>query len=175
MYSVGSKVVHPCYGAGTVVDIDAKRIGQIEHNYYVIDLCEARSVTQVMVPVRHADDLGLRPVGRASKLRRTLEACCEAPDEVESDYRTRRSWETEQLKSGSFTDVTEMVRDLTYRNSQRTLGLSERDTLSNGKAMLASELALATDQELESAMAEVEGHLNQMLERTAEQTEVEAA
>jgi CarD family transcriptional regulator len=169
MFSVGSKVVHPCYGAGTVVEIDQKRIGELEHNYYVIVLCEDTRTTQVMVPVRRADDLGLRPVGRPARLRRILEEGCEAPDEVERDYRTRRGWETEQLKSGSFTDVIGMVRDLTYLNSQRTLGLTERDTLSQGKAMLASELALAAGQALETAMAEVEWHLAQMLLQAAEE------
>jgi RNA polymerase-interacting CarD/CdnL/TRCF family regulator len=57
-----------------------------------------------------------------------------------------------------------MVRSLTLRNSQRPLGLGERDTLQEGKSMLAAELALAADQELSEAMAEVENQLEQMTE-----------
>ena len=69
MYSVGSKVVHPCYGAGTVVSIDLKRIGSIEHNYYIVRLCQSKHNTDIMVPVKRADEMGLRPVGRLTALR----------------------------------------------------------------------------------------------------------
>jgi CarD family transcriptional regulator len=164
MYSIGNKVVHPCYGAGTIVQIDEKQIGTLHHSYYIVRLCESKHNTDIMVPVKRADEMGLRPVGHAAALRETLDQCSEAPEDVEADYRVRRVWASELLKSGSFERVTFMVRCLTLRNSQRPLGLGERDTLQEGKAMLAAELALAADQELADAMAEVEGRLEMMIE-----------
>ena len=164
MYAVGSKVVHPCYGAGTIVQIDEKRIGTLHHNYYIVRLCQTKHNTDIMVPVKRADEMGLRPVGHATALRETLEQCSQAPEDVESDYRVRKLWASTLLKSGSFEQVTFMVRSLTLRNSQRPLGLGERDTLQDGKAMLAAELALASDQELDLAMGELEDQLNQMIE-----------
>ena len=36
MFPVGAKVVHPCYGAGTIVRITEKNIGDAARAYYII-------------------------------------------------------------------------------------------------------------------------------------------
>ena len=61
MYQIGSRVVHPCYGAGVVVRIQEKSIGDSIHAYYVIDTVSRPM--QLMVPVDRAEEVALRPVG----------------------------------------------------------------------------------------------------------------
>jgi CarD family transcriptional regulator len=164
MYVVGSKVVHPCHGAGTIVRIQQKTIGDLQHTYYVIDT--VGKAMQIMVPVRRADTVGLRDVGDQAELRDHLACCGEAPavDEIESDFRTRQSALHEQLKSGEFTMVTQAVRTLYFLNTQRPLGMLDRQMFDSGKQILASELALASGQDLESALDEVESTLARMLD-----------
>jgi CarD family transcriptional regulator len=163
MYVVGSKVVHPCHGAGTIVRIQQKSIGDLQHTYYVIDT--VGKAMQIMVPVRRADSMGLRDVGDQAELRDTLACCGEAPDvgEIESDFRTRQSALHEQLKSGEFSMVSQAVRTLYFLNAQRPLGMLDRQMFDSGKQILASELALASNQDLQAALDEVESTLAKML------------
>ena len=164
MYTIGSKVVHPCHGAGIVVRIQEKSISETSHAYYVIDTVSG--AMRLMVPVQRADTVGLRYVGKAARLRNTLATCGVAPgeEEIEKDFRARQAVMREQLKSGSFERVSYAVRILFFINQRRTLGMSDRQLLEQGKGILAGELALASDQDVDIAMQEVEDHLAQMLE-----------
>lgn len=164
MYTIGTRVVHPCHGAGIIVDVEKKRIGETSHRYYVIDIAGSPHETLVMVAMKRVANVGLRVVGRLSVLRGILEECCEEPaeDEIERDYRKRRAIVKKQLKSGSFHTVANMVRNLTFMDSQRRLGFTDRVALDNGKHMLATELALAAEEDITEALGEIEDRLNQM-------------
>jgi CarD family transcriptional regulator len=162
MFAVGSKVVHPCYGAGTVVHVQKKSIGDDARRYYVIEaVCKSM---QVMVPVSRADDLGLREVGRQQHLMAVLQSCAVPPvdGEIESDLRARQAEMRDQLKSGSFTSVADVVRKLFFLSERRPLGTVDRQLFDRGKDLLASELALASDRELDDAMQLVEEALGSM-------------
>ena len=165
MYSVGNKVVHPCHGAGTIVNIAAKGIGELRHRYYIIDIHDASRTKRVMVPVKRADSLGLRRVGRPAVLRTILAYCRQQPeeDEVERDYRKRRVITSEQLKSGCYRQLVEIVRVLSFIGSERKLGFSERERLDQAKQMLAAELSLAANEDVERALEEVEWNVDQMV------------
>ena len=162
-YGVGSKVVHPWHGAGTVVGVTEKSIGESTHTYYVIDTA-VRSM-QVMVPVHRAEELGLRDVGNPSSLRDALYCCADQPPESASgeDLRSRQASMRERLKSGSFEEVASVVAVLYIMNDRRSLGTVDRQLLDQGKEFLASELALAASIEVTDAMAEVETTLERML------------
>ena len=168
MFSVGSKVVHPCHGAGSIVSIDTKRIGETEHAYYIIEILDSSRTTQVMVPIKGAAETGLRTVGRPGRLRMLLSRCGRRPTEdlVVTDYRRRKTVTAEQLKSGSFRQLVDMVRGLTFLVAKRNrpLGYSERVTLDQAKRMLAAELALAADEQVDDVLEEVEWRLDRMAE-----------
>jgi CarD family transcriptional regulator len=171
-YPIGSKVVHPHHGAGTVVSIQEKSIGETSHQYYVIHMqaMDRSHAMDLMVPVRRADELGLRPIARLRRLRTSLAPCCEPPadGEVIKDYRARQAAVTEQLKSGSISEVTSAVRVLYFVNAQRRLGMVDSRLFDRGLNILASELALASDQEISAAREEIETMLAQMLESEEE-------
>jgi CarD family transcriptional regulator len=168
MFAIGSKVVHPCHGPGTVVSIDRKRIGQAEHAYYIIEMLDTPQSTQVMVPVKGATDAGLRTVGRPRRLRMLLSRCGRRPGDelVETDYKRRKTMTAKQLKSGSFPELVDMVRGLTFLEAKRNrpLGYSERVCLDRAKRMLAAELALAADEAVDDVLEEVEWRLERMAE-----------
>lgn len=168
MYSVGNKVVHPCYGAGIIGRVQEKSIGDTSHMYYVIDT--VAKAMQIMVPVNRADEMGLRHVGNEGVLRSQLDRCGELPteSEIESDLRARQGDMREQLKSGDFAQVAQVVRVLFFMNNRRPLGTVDRQLLDQGKEMLASELALACDIEIDLATQQVEDTLAEML-RVAEE------
>jgi len=163
MYAVGSKVVHLSRGAGTIVGIQKKRIGDTSRTYYIIDTAD--KLMQLMVPVKLAEDGRLRPVGKESRLRRVLAARCTAAaeDEIPADYRARKAIMSAKFKSGRFEEVASAVRALSLLGSRRRLGMTDRRFLDDGKDLLAGELALASDLGLSEAMEEIEESLAQML------------
>lgn len=163
MYAVGSKVVHPFRGAGTIIDIQQKRIGDITRTYYVIDTV-GKSM-RLMVPVKLAEDGRLRPVGKEARLRKVLAARYVAPaeGEIPQDYRARKKVMSAKLKTGRFEEVASAVSALFLLSSRRRLGMTDRQMLDGGKDFLAGELALASNSELSEALAEVEESLAQML------------
>lgn len=173
MYTVGSKVVHPCYGAGTIVRIQDKSIGDTTHAYYVINTV-SRSM-QLMVPVNGADEAGLRRVLNPEMLREALVACRDQPadGEINPDLRARQNDMREQLKSGNLAEVVDVVRQLYFLNSSRPLGTVDRQLFDQGKELLAGELSLTSGADLLSAMQEVEDNLALMLSEDG--AEVEAA
>ena len=58
VFNVGDKVIHPSYGAGTILEINEKQVGEQQCTYYIIDLLTQAGT--LMVPVSRADELGLR-------------------------------------------------------------------------------------------------------------------
>ncbi|MCD6302984.1 MAG: hypothetical protein J7M15_05605 [Anaerolineae bacterium] len=163
MFDVGSKVVHPCYGAGEIVQIREKTIGNISHTYYIIDAVVGNM--ELMVPVKRADEAGLREVQPLLKLERALDECAVPPDldDMEKDYRQRKAKLGEALKSGDYHEVVEVARKLYFRSTNRVLGATDRTMLNRAKDLLAAELALAADTEVDWAMEQIEGRLAAML------------
>ena len=160
-YRVGSRVAHPVHGAGTIVGIQEKSIGELSHKYYVIRTHRM----ELMVPVTRADELGLRPVRRLASLRDLLSGCCEAPAESEviDDYKARQAAIKDHLKSGALEQVAFAVRVLYYVNSHRKLGIVDSRLYDRGINILASELALASDRDVDEAKGEIDGLLARML------------
>lgn len=172
-FTIGSKVVHPCYGAGTIVRIQEKSIGETNNLYYIIRPISCDM--QLMVPVDRADELNLRPVGTPTGLRKAL--CESYPDtnymNTYRDLRQRQNAMREQLKSGSFTEVVRVTQTLYALSAKRSLGMVDRQLLDQGKELLAGELALAANVELDEAMREVEATLQQASEAPDETSPAE--
>ncbi len=162
-YIVGSKVVHPCYGAGTIVKIQNKEVDAAVRSYYVISTISRPM--QLMVAVDNADSAGLRKVGQETNLRQTLSvgAVRPADNEIPTDLRARQTEMREWLKSGAFDKVVEVVRRLFFLNARRPLGSVDRQMLDQGRELLAGELALSCDTKLNEAMHEIDGVLATML------------
>ena len=163
-YSVGSRVVHPCYGAGTIVRIQDKSIGDASHPYYVIST--VFKSMEIMVPVHRADKVGLRSIGNETELRHALVNCGQLPreDAIGKDLRARQADMRERLKSGKFAVVSDVTRLLFFMNSRRPLGTVDRQLFEQGKEFLAGELSLAASMDMERAMQQVESSLVQMLD-----------
>jgi len=167
-FGVGTKVVHPCYGAGEIVRIREKSIGEISHIYYIIEAVVGNM--ELMVPVTRAGEVGLREVAPMLALEQALGVCSvrPEPDEMENDYRRRKAELGEALKSGDYAEVAQVARRLFFRGTSRVLGATDRAMLNRAKDLLASELALAAGSEVEWAMERVESYLAAMVAEEAQ-------
>ncbi|MEN6478101.1 MAG: CarD family transcriptional regulator [Anaerolineales bacterium] len=161
-YTVGAKVVHPCYGAGTITRITEKAIGDTYRAYYIISTVSRPM--ELMVPVERAEEVKLRPVGELDELQAELAgAAVTLQDQLSPDLRQRQNQMRDLLKSGSFGAVAQVARTLFMLNARRPLGTIDRQLLDQGREFLAGELALSANLQIGEAMQAIQDHLASLL------------
>lgn len=158
MFKIGDKVVHPYHGAGMVIDIKEKELLKEHGRYYIIDLVACDGI--VMVPIDKVQKIGLRRVSGTRAISRAMNTLASTPDTLSSDHRERQARAQEKLNTGDLLKVTEVVRNLAWRNHQGRLTMADNQLYQRAQTFLASELALARGIELQEAMEQVQTALN---------------
>jgi len=161
MFKIGDNVVHPYHGAGRVIDIKEKRFLKENGRYYIIALLACDSI--VMVPTNNIQKIGLRQVSGTRAISRAMATLTSTPDTLSSDHRERQAHAQEKLHTGDLIKVTEVVRNLAWRNQQSGLTMADNKLYQRGQTFLASELALARGIELQEAMEQLQTALNDKL------------
>ncbi len=148
-FEIGDKVVHPYHGAGIVIGIEERDFTEEFRRYYVIDLIAYNGI--LMVPITNAQKIGLRQVCETSAIPRVMEILCAPPNELPEDHKERRAWLEEKMKDRDIESVTEVVRDLAWRERRDGLTTVDARLYEEAQTFLASELALVEGMELEEA------------------------
>ena len=158
MFKIGDKVVHPYHGAGMVIDIEEKMLLKEYRRYYIVDLVACDGV--VMVPTRDTQKIGLRRVSGRQAISQALNTLTSTPDTLSSDHRERQARAQEKLNTGDLIEVTEVMRNLGWRNHQGRLTMADNKLYQRAQTFLASELSLAKGIELQEAMNQLQTVLN---------------
>ena len=158
MFKIGDKVVHPYHGAGMVVDIKEKQILKERGRYYIIDLVAYEGI--VMVPVTNIQKIGLRRVSGRRAISRAMNTLTSTPDALSSDHRERQARAQEKLNTGDLIKVTEVVRNLAWRDHHAGLTMADNKIYQRAQTFVASELALAKNIELQEALERLQTALN---------------
>ncbi|SEN26501.1 CarD family transcriptional regulator [Lihuaxuella thermophila] len=143
MFEVGDKVMYPMYGAGVIQAIQEKEILGKKQYYYMIHMPVVQ--LEVMIPVRKASDLGIRPVADPMTLDEILSQS--AKEELDSSVKWNQRYRIylEKIKTGNIQDEAEVIRDLAYRSKNKNLNFAERGVLNQAKQLFISELVLAKE------------------------------
>ena len=141
-FNIGDKVVYPMHGAGVIQDIEEKDILGQKEAYYIIKM---PGEVKVMVPTAKAEEVGMRDIinqETASKVFKVLET---NSTEMAPNWNKRYRDNMEKMKSGDIYEVADVVRNLSFKQKERTLSTGEKKMLLNAKQILVSELTLAND------------------------------
>jgi CarD family transcriptional regulator len=158
IFQIGDKVVHPYHGAGKVIDIKEKNLLKQRGRYYIIDLVASDGI--VMVPIDKVQRIGLRRVSGRRAISRAMDTLASTPDTLSSDHRERQARAQEKLNTGDLIKVTEVVRNLAWRNHEGRLTMADNKLYQRAQTFLASELALARGIALREAMEQLQTALN---------------
>jgi CarD family transcriptional regulator len=153
-FSKGDKVVHPHHGPGRVVNVERKEIMDGTKRYYVIFI-PGQGLT-VQLPVRNADKAGMRPAMPRSSLRKVLRTLRSTPRHMPKDFRVRQEETWDRLKTGRAMTLARVVRDLTWHRELEHLTKKDGEYLKLGQKLLAEEMALVSDDEVEDTSALIE-------------------
>lgn len=153
MYQIGDKIAHPLHGAGTISEIERKRIDGQYKSYYVMQI--AKVGMRVMIPTESCDAVGIRPIVCREEADRIFSCIPQLEVVVDNNWNKRCRDNMERIKSGDLLEVAAVIKSLVYRDNERGLSTGERKMLHNAKQILISEMVLSKGESYESIEAQL--------------------
>lgn len=163
MFQIGDVVIHPGYGAGTVVGIEKLPCFGSNKPYYSIELSDEPK-TRVWIPVSGAGERGVRHLTPMSQLGQMWGILRADPEALSPDHDERHESLQGKLRGGDIFRVAEVVRDMFWENHrahrQTIVGKKLYD---RGLMLLTSEVAAVQGCDLAVAEAEISNILGASL------------
>jgi CarD family transcriptional regulator len=160
MFSVGDKVVYPMHGAALVEAIEERVYEEKPTKYVVLSMFIGNM--KVRIPLCNLEKVGLRPIipkRRMKDIQKVLET--EFVNNLRSITWNRRfTIYIDKMKSGDVLDLAEVISILTRQDRQKKLSTGERRLLGNARQILASEIMIVKNSNIETAEKWIDNALN---------------
>ena len=151
-FQVGEKVVYPNHGVATIENISSRAFAGHLERFYLLRL-SANSLT-VMVPLSHAENVGLRKVTKNGQLARVMDYLGESRRKRQQDWKDRFKENTEKMQKGDLLEIAEVLKSLLLLQAEKPLSFREKKMLDRARHMLITELSTSRGwTEAESAKA----------------------
>lgn len=143
MFKVGDRVAHPLHGAGTISEIEHKKIDNRFKDYYVMRI--PKGDMRVMIPVDACEAVGLRPIIDSGRAEEILQQIPDLEIAEDSNWNKRYRENMLRIRSGDLLEVASVIKSLVQRENVRGLSTGERKMLHSAKQILISEIVLCFD------------------------------
>ena len=157
MFTVGDKVVYPMHGAGLVEKIEDRQILGETRAYYIIRIKGGNM--QVMVPVRGAEDIGLRYVVDPKEFDEIYKVLGSESTPMDENWNRRNRDNMEKLKTGDPEQVAEVIRNLVRVDRVKKLSTGEKKLLNTARQILCSEMTMVLNVNDSAALALIDGSI----------------
>lgn len=155
MFKIGDKVVYPMHGAGTIVAIEDREILGKKHEYYVLLL--PINKLKVMIPVKKADEVGVRKIMEISEMEEVLEILSsEEIFKMPTNWNRRYRFNLDKIKSGNLIEIAGVIKSLEKLDSKKSLSTGERKILNEARIIIISEMALVFDKDVDEVVSMVD-------------------
>jgi CarD family transcriptional regulator len=151
LFKVGSKVVYPHHGAGTVVKKESREVLGQKRDYLTIRILHNDMTVQV--PADNAEAVGLRPVIDEKMVEVVVKALKGGGTQMPKNWNRRFKHNRDKMKTGDILELAEVVRNLSLRDHEKGLSTGEKQMFVKAKKILASELMYAKGMDAEEAAA----------------------
>lgn len=143
MFFVGDTVCYPMNGVGLIEAIEQKTVSGETNDYYRLRFETGRLT--VLVPVRNAENMGLRHLSSPDICEKVVSFLKEGTCSIESNNWNQRYRDNyEKLKSGDILIVADVVKSLHKREKSKGLSAGERKMYLTAKQVLMTELSTST-------------------------------
>ena len=160
-FKKGSAVIYPQHGAGKIVDLVTKTVGDVERDYFVVDL-ELQEL-RVWVPVDEAEELGVREPTPKDELDDLFELLSDHDVRIPANFSRRMKNNQRRMNDGDVWQLAEVVRNLAVRRDRKHLSPSEKTLYLHARNLLVAELALSLGVSTEAAEAKLDEHLPEIV------------
>ena len=155
MFKIGDKVVYPMHGEGTIVAIEDREILGKKHEYYVLLL--PINKLKVMIPVKKADEVGVRKIMEISEMEEVLEILSsEEKFKMPTNWNRRYRFNLDKIKSGNLIEIAGVIKSLEKLDSKKSLSTGERKILNEARIIIISEMALVFDKDVDEVVSMVD-------------------
>ncbi len=138
MLSIGVLVVHPRYGPAVVDSVKTMTYKGQTRQYFCLRLM--KNDDSVMIPEDAAEKIGLRM--EMITLEAIQEVFMKSPLVMDDDFRIRRNYIDEKLKSTDPYEQAMLLRDLCWHDDHKQLTRAEQHIRDNLMKSIASELSM---------------------------------
>ena len=159
MFELGDKVVYPHHGAGTVVQKETKNVLGEDREYLTIRILH--NDMTVMVPSDNVDKAGLRKVIGEDTVEEVLGVIKGGGTNMPKNWNRRFKHNRDKMKTGDIYELSEVVRNLAFREHDKGLSTGEKQMYTRAKKILASEFMYALDKDEEGAEEYLDGLLEE--------------
>ena len=140
MFNVGDKVVYPMHGAGVIDSIEEKDILGEKQSYYILKM---PGEVKVMIPTEKANTVGVRNIIGKDSTNDVIGVLEKDETLMDKNWNKRYRDNMDKMKSGDIYEVADVVRNLSFKQKEKSLSTGEKKMLNNAKQILVSELVLA--------------------------------
>ena len=161
MFNIGDKIVYPMHGAGIIENIEEKSILDEKQTYYIIRM---PGEVKVMVPTAKAEEIGVRNIIDKETAGKVISVLEQDSTEMSMKWNKRYRDNVEKMKSGNIFEIADIVRNLSFKQKEKSLSTTEKKMLLNAKQILVSELVLAQDSTTENIEELVNNKINESYE-----------
>lgn len=155
IFQIGDPVIHPGYGAGTVVEVEKLQCLGSNKLYYLIELLD-ESKTRIWVSISDAKQRGVRHLTPMSQLGQMWGILRAGPEMLSPDRDERHESLQGKLRGGNIFQIAAAVRDMFWENHRsRRLTAIVQELYDRGLMLLTSEVAAVQGCDLAIAKAEI--------------------
>ena len=104
-YQIGDKIAHPLHGAGSICEIQQKRVDGKNRSYYVMHI--PKGDMRVMIPTDTCDQIGIRPIIAKEQASAIFSEIPHLEIEEDSNWNKRYRENMVHIKSGDLLEVAE--------------------------------------------------------------------
>lgn len=141
MFNLGDHVVCPGHGVGQICSLETKELNGEPKGFYIVKIVS--NGMKVMIPVDSKE--GLRSLISAPEIDGIFELLKDQDVKVDMSTWNRRHREyTLKVKTGSLTEIADVLRQLLLLKSTKKLSFGERKMLDQCKELIVKEIALSS-------------------------------
>lgn len=158
-------VVYPAQGVGKVERVESQVVGGVATDFYIVRIL-GNNVT-LMVPVRNAANVGLRPLcapARGTEILESLRDRSGFTGYTGQNWNRRYREYSEKLKSGDLADVAYVLRELLLIGRDKELSFGERRLLEQAMGLISLELACVLGRTQDDVRGEIEEMFQDVLQ-----------
>ncbi|MCB2300874.1 CarD family transcriptional regulator [Clostridium tagluense] len=153
MLNIGERVFIADYGAGYIQDIASSELYFIKDKYVNIYLLLDNM--NFMIPIDKIENYKIRNILSEMELETTLFTILSYPDYIESNWNNRYRTNKKKIQSGSTLKMCQVIRDLYYLKRENMLPPGETKILERVEGMVASEIMLVLELNMEQALSKI--------------------
>lgn len=146
MFNIGDNVFYPVYGAGFVCNIEEKEVYGSVKKYYIINFIGGISI---MVPVYSEESKRIRKAISEHECMKVFEILGQSPDKLSSKWSERYKHYNQCIRCGNIFRLIEVLRDISGLSKKKNLSKSELKIFYSILDMVAGEISLALNAEVE--------------------------